>query len=77
VIRGRLGALERNTLDTNMRSIQTAIENLSASQSIIRDADFATETAALTRAQILANAGQSVLQLANQQAQSVLQLLRV
>ncbi len=77
VIRGRLGALERNTLDTNVRSIQTAIENLSASQSIIRDADFATETAALTRAQILANAGQSVLQLANQQAQSVLQLLRV
>lgn len=76
VIRGRLGALERNTLDTNVRSIQTAIENLSASQSIIRDADFAAETSALTRAQILANAGQSVLQLANQQAQSVLQLLR-
>lgn len=76
VIRGRLGALERNTLDTNVRSLQAAIENLTASQSVIRDADFAAETAALTRAQILTNAGTSVLALSNQRAQSVLQLLR-
>jgi flagellin len=76
VIRGRLGALERNTLDTNVRSIQIAIENLTSSQSVIRDADFASETAALTRAQILAQAGTSVTQLANQQAQSVLALLQ-
>lgn len=76
VVRGRLGALEKNTLDTNSKSLQTAIENLSASQSIIRDADFAAETAALSRAQILSNAGTSVLQLANQQSQNVLQLLR-
>jgi flagellin len=75
VIRGRLGALEKNTLDTNVRSLQAAIENLTASQSRIRDADFATETSALTRAQILASAGTSTLALANQRAQSVLQLL--
>jgi flagellin len=76
VVRGRLGALEKNTLETNTKSVQTAIENLSASQSVIRDADFATETAALSRAQILSNAGTSVLQLANQQSQNVLSLLR-
>lgn len=76
VIRGRLGALEKNTLDTNVRSIQTAIENLTSSQSTIRDADFAAETANLTRAQILNQASTSVVQLANQQSQSVLSLLQ-
>ncbi len=75
LLRGRLGALEKNTLDTNARSLQTAIENLTSSQSRIRDADFATESSALTRAQILANAGTSTLSLANQRAQQVLQLL--
>jgi flagellin len=74
--RGRLGALEKNTLGTNARSIQTAVENLTASQSIIRDADFAEETSKLTRAQILSQTSTSVLQLANQQAQSVLSLLQ-
>lgn len=74
--RGRLGALERNTLQTNVRSLQAAIENLTASTSDIRDTDFARETSALTRAQILTSAGTSVLGLANQQAQQVLQLLR-
>ena len=58
-----------------MRSLQTAIENLSASESRIRDADFAAETSALARAQVLNSAGTSVLALANQQAQQVLQLL--
>jgi len=76
IIRGRLGALEKNTLDTNVRSLQTAVENLTASQSRIRDADFAAESSALTRAQILSNAGTSTLALANQKAQQVLQLLR-
>jgi flagellin len=75
ILRGRLGAFEKNTLQTNVRSLQTAYENLSASDSQIRDADFATETSALTRAQILQASGTSVLALANQQSQSVLQLL--
>ncbi len=73
--RGRLGAFERNVLDTNVRSLQAQFENLTASRSQIMDADFAAETSQLTRAQILQTAGTSVLQLANQQAQSVLQLL--
>lgn len=75
VLRGRLGAFERNVLDTNVRSLQASFENLSASDSQIRDADFAFETSKLTRAQILASAGNSVLALANQQSQQVLQLL--
>jgi len=75
VLRGRLGAFERNTLQTNIRSLSLTVENLTASESVIRDADFAAETSKLTRAQILSSSGTSVLALANQQAQSVLQLL--
>ncbi|MCC6660353.1 MAG: flagellin [Phycisphaerales bacterium] len=75
ILRGRLGAFERNVLQTNVRSLQSAFENLTASESKIRDADFAEETSQLTRAQILSSAGTSVLALANQQSQQVLQLL--
>lgn len=75
VLRGRLGAFERNVLDTSTRSMQAAFENLTASRSIIRDADFAAESSALSRAQILQSAGTTVLALANQSAQNVLQLL--
>lgn len=75
ILRGRLGAFERNVLQTNVRSLQAAFENLTASSSRIRDADFAAETSELTRAQILSNAGTTVLALANAQSQTVLQLL--
>ena len=74
-LRGRLGAFERNVLDTNIRSLQSQFENLTASESAIRDADFAAETSLLTRAQVLVSANVSSLQLANAQAQQVLQLL--
>ena len=74
-LRGRLGAFERNTIQTNIRSIQVGLENITASESKIRDADFAAETAALTRAQILVQAGTSVLATANLTAQNVLALL--
>ena len=76
VLRGRLGAFEKNTLDTNMNSLSVALENVTASESTIRDADFATETSALTRAQILTQAGTSVLATANSTPQSVLSLLQ-
>lgn len=75
ILRGRLGAFERNVLETNTRSLQSAFENLTASRSVIRDADFAAESSELTRVQILQSAGTSVLALANQSAQNVLQLL--
>jgi flagellin len=75
-MRGRLGAFERNTLQTNARSLQIGLENIMASESKIRDADFAVETAALSRAQILQQAGTAVLATANASAQGVLRLLQ-
>ena len=74
-LRGRLGALQKNVLDTNVSSLNVALENVTASESAIRDADFASETAALTRAQILVQANTSVLAQANSSPQSVLALL--
>lgn len=76
ILRGRLGAFERNTLDTSYNSQSIALENLTASESRVRDTDFAKETAALTRAQVLVSAGTSVLALANNTSQSVLSLLQ-
>lgn len=76
ILRGRMGAFERNTLDTASRSQQIALENLTASESRIRDTDFARETSNLTRAQILQQAGTSTLAIANSTAQSVLALLQ-
>jgi flagellin len=76
ILRGRLGAFEKNTLDTNANSLQVALENVTSSQSKIRDADFAYETAQLTRSQILTQAGTSVLATANSTPQSVLSLLQ-
>lgn len=75
VLRGRLGAFERNTLQTNINALQITSENLTASESTIRDTDFAQETSELTRAQILVQAGNSILAIANAQSQSVLTLL--
>ena len=74
-LRGRLGAFERTTLETNIRSLQDTVANLVEAESAIRDADFAAESAALTRAQILVQSGTSVLAIANQNPQNVLALL--
>lgn len=76
VMRGRLGAFEKNTLETSINSMQVALENVTASESSIRDADFAYETAQLTRNQILTQAGTSVLATANSTPQQVLSLLQ-
>jgi flagellin len=75
VLRGRLGAFERNTLQPNIRQLQITAENLVASEATIRDTDFAQETSELTRAQILVQAGNSILAIANAQSQNVLTLL--
>ncbi len=76
ILRGRLGSFEKNTLETNINQLQITLENLTSSESSIRDLDFAQETAALTRNQILVSAGTSVLALANQTPQTVLSLLQ-
>jgi len=75
-LRGRLGAFQRTTLETNINALNDTMESLAAAESAIRDADFAVETAALTRAQILVQSGTSVLSIANSQPQNVLALLR-
>ena len=76
VLNGRLGAFTQNTLNTNVNSLQVALENVTASESTIADANFAEETANLTRAQILVQAGTSVLSTANSTPQNVLTLLQ-
>ena len=72
--RGSLGAFQ-NRLSFNMRSNESTIENLQASESAIRDADVATEVSAFTRNQILVQAGTALLAQANVLPQSALSLL--
>ncbi len=74
-LRGRLGAFQKNTIGATVRSLGVALENTSAAESAIRDTDFASETAQLTRSQILQQASTNVLSIANSQPQSVLALL--
>ena len=75
-LRGRLGAFQRTTLETNKQALNDTLVNLTEAESSIRDADFAAESAALTRAQILVQSGTTVLQIANSNPQNVLALLR-
>jgi flagellin len=75
-LRGRLGSFQRTSLETNITSLNETLVNLTAAESSIRDADFAKETAALTRAQILVQSGTRVLTIANSNPQSVLSLLQ-
>lgn len=75
-LRGRLGAFQATTLESNRISLTDTVANLTEAESSIRDADFAAESARLTRAQILVQSGTSVLAIANQNPQNVLSLLR-
>lgn len=74
-IRANLGAIQ-NRFESTIANLQTTSENLSASRSRIQDADFAAETAALTRNQILQQAGTAMLAQANALPQQVLSLLK-
>jgi flagellin len=73
--RSRLGAAQ-NALESTIRNLGVAIENLSASESRIRDLDVAEEMVTFTKNQILQQAGTAVLAQANTLPQSVLSLLR-
>ena len=66
----------QSRFESVVASVQVQSENLSASRSRIQDADFAKETAALTRGQILQQAGTAMLSQANSAPQSVLSLLQ-
>jgi len=72
--RAELGALQ-NRFESTSSNLQITSENLSAANSRIRDADFAAETAELSRSQVLQQAGISILAQANQRPQQVLSLL--
>ncbi len=74
-IRSSLGAVQ-NRLDSTIRNISIGLENISSAQSQIKDADIAAETAELTRAQILQQAGIAVLGQANASSQVALGLLQ-
>jgi flagellin len=74
-IRSTLGA-SQNRLEHTINNLSVAVENLTASESRIRDTDMAMEMAQFTRHQILTQAGTSMLAQANQAPQNVLSLLR-
>jgi flagellin len=74
-LRSTFGAIQ-NRFESTIASLSAVSENLEASRSRILDADFAAETAALTRAQILQQAGVAILAQANTAPQSVLALLQ-
>lgn len=74
-LRGRLGAFQQQTLSSTANNLRATLENTTSAESVIRDTDFAKETANLAKYQVLAQAGTSVLASANQSAQLVLALL--
>lgn len=76
VLRAQLGAFQKNTLESAIRALGVGSENLSASESQVRDTNVAKEITALTKNQILSQAGTAVLAQANAAPQLVLSLLR-
>jgi flagellin len=75
-LRGKLGAFQTNTLQATAGNLQTTLTNTTSAQSVIRDTDFAAETANFTKSQVLVQAGTTVLANANATAQLVLTLLK-
>lgn len=73
--RGDLGAFQKNTLESNLSNLRIAHENLTSSESVIRDVDMAKEMAEFTRNQIMTEAATAMLAQANQLPNSVLTLL--
>ncbi len=74
-LRGNLGAVQ-NRFEHTINNLNVAVENLSASESRIRDTDMAAEMVEFTRSQILSQAGTAMLAQANQAPQGVLRLLQ-
>jgi flagellin len=72
--RGTLGSFQKNTLESNLRNLRIASQNLQSSESNIRDTDMAKEMSAFVKNQILLQAGTAMLAQANQVPQAVLSL---
>jgi flagellin len=73
--RADIGAIQ-NRLESTIANLGNVVENVTAARSRVQDADFAKETAALTRGQILQQAGVAMLAQANAAPQAVLALLQ-
>ena len=73
--RGRMGAFQKNNLESNLNYLRVAHENVTSSESVIRDADMAAEMSDFTRNQILLASGTAMTAQANQIPRSVLQLI--
>ena len=73
--RGKLGAFQKNSLETNLSNLRVANENLISSESIIRDVDMAREMAVFTRNEIKSQSSSAMLAQANQKSDQVLKLL--
>jgi len=74
-LRGSLGAFQKNTLESNLRNLRVHNENLTNAESVIRDADMASEMSDFTKNQILVASGTAMAAQANQIPKSVMQLL--
>lgn len=75
-LRGTLGSFQKNSLESNLRNLRIAQQNLSASESMIRDTDMAAEMSTFVKNQILLQAGTAMLAQANQVPQVVLSLFK-
>ena len=76
-VRGELGAFQRNTLESNLTSLQVASENMTSAESTLRDTDMAQELATFTRNQIMSQSATAQLAQANALPQNVLRLLNI
>jgi len=74
-LQGNIGALQANVINTNIATLNSSLQNVTQAKSDIADTNFAAETSNLTRAQILEQAGISVLSIANQTPSQILKLL--
>ena len=75
VSRGKMGAFQKNNLESNLNYLRVAHENTVSSESVIRDADMAEEMATFTRNQIMMEASTSMMAQANQNSMTVLKLI--
>jgi flagellin len=75
-VRGRLGALQRGTLEPNIAALQDSMVALTEANAMITNADFAVESSNLTRLQLLIQAGAQTLGIANQLPQYAASLVR-
>ena len=76
IVRGNLGAFQKNAMESNIRSLNVSREELIGAESIIRDADMAAETSEFVRNKVLLASGMAMLSQANQSSQNVLNLIQ-